>query len=823
MAEKKDASGLEPIAETEDGETPREGGEEGQEGGGGDKAPGTDTMKSDASNPFEIQMSEFKEDRHIINVHQFYPSLEHQFSKSNTKFAEEQSVRTEEAIKELVEESSTFNLSEKGDGNNLFTDVTETDETSTITQTSSMQLVRKDVDSAEKSTPGTDDNNSSIDQKPGEVFSTAVDEETLEKAKKRRSIFQTEEWGAIKQYSPGMQEIIDKKAQEHMDKAMEFKAKGDLEKAISKVNKALALRTDPIYFRERAEIFIEMCDFSSAILNYKKACLLEPENAEYYNRLGFLYFFHGQTLFDQRLYPEALESFTRAAEMNPENTGFHIRSMTCLAALQRHGECLALVNKRLETDNQNPDLYIMRARLHEMFRNTTLCYYDIKDALQLDSEHEEGKVMMEKMEKRAQDSKFTAMQLILMGKHREALQKISVAIETNPAIADFHVLRGSLHRRLGDYNAAIDDFLLALDKCDHNEESPVYIDAQRQLLLTYNDFAVECFTKGFYEEAIILLNKAIKGEKREKGLYVNRGDCFFRQSDMNFALQDYSQALEIDPNDQSIKSRISVIHNEHGVNAYQEKNYAEAEEKMTLAIQYNPKVGQYYITRSRARYMLENVHGARMDLIIGLLLDPQNEDVISILSRLFPGKSIGDVINSRAAETAKIALRGILNIPSKTDDMSSKSRITHDALSDSGIVDTMSQVTVPRSAATTVWSQADSDISNVSDLLLKPGQGFPPLRSCMQEWEFNVKLAVEKKHVKDEIQSALKERKSLRYGGPRVQPLPPPSVKPTYGGASFRKEKMKPASDLPKKKGSGITYSWKQFSQGIGLVEGIDV
>ena len=83
--------------------------------------------------------------------------------------------------------------------------------------------------------------------------------------------------------------------------------------------------------------------------------------------------------------------------------------------------------------------------------------------------------------------------------------------------------RGALHRRLGDFNAAIDDYLLALDKTDHDEESPVYKEAQRQLLLTYNDFAVECFTKGFYEEAIILLNKAIKGEKSEKGLYVNRG------------------------------------------------------------------------------------------------------------------------------------------------------------------------------------------------------------------------------------------------------------------------------------------------------------
>ena len=30
-------------------------------------------------------------------------------------------------------------------------------------------------------------------------------------------------------------------------------------------------------------------------------------------------------------------------------------------------------------------------------------------------------------------------------------------------------------------------------------------------------------SKGFYDEALVLLNKAIKGEKKEKGLYINRG------------------------------------------------------------------------------------------------------------------------------------------------------------------------------------------------------------------------------------------------------------------------------------------------------------
>ena len=87
----------------------------------------------------------------------------------------------------------------------------------------------------------------------------------------------------------------------------------------------------------------------------------------------------------------------------------------------------------------------------------------------------------------------------------------------------FFCHRGALHRRLQDYNAAIDDYLLALDKTEHNEQDQIYTESQRQLLLTYNDFAVECFTGKHYEEAIILLNKALKGEKREKGLYINRG------------------------------------------------------------------------------------------------------------------------------------------------------------------------------------------------------------------------------------------------------------------------------------------------------------
>jgi len=50
-------------------------------------------------------------------------------------------------------------------------------------------------------------------------------------------------------------------------------------------------------------------------------------------------------------------------------------------------------------------------------------------------------------------------------------------------------------------------------------------------------------------------------------------DCFFRQGDYNFALQDYHQALDIDGNDINVKNRMSVIDNEYVTTAYQDENY----------------------------------------------------------------------------------------------------------------------------------------------------------------------------------------------------------------------------------------------------------
>lgn len=98
------------------------------------------------------------------------------------------------------------------------------------------------------------------------------------------------------------------------------------QRAVVLFTKSLAMEGEQVdcYVR-RAECYLQLTDFQSAVLNYKKACIMQPDNLTFYNRLAFIYFFQGECLFNQKLYPEALEAFTRASEMRPDLVGYHTR------------------------------------------------------------------------------------------------------------------------------------------------------------------------------------------------------------------------------------------------------------------------------------------------------------------------------------------------------------------------------------------------------------------------------------------------------------------------------------------------------------------
>ncbi|XP_051022245.1 tetratricopeptide repeat protein 16 [Acomys russatus] len=419
-----------------------------------------------------------------------------------------------------------------------------------------------------------------------------------------------------------------------------------------------ALHLDPTlvdFYVFRAEAFIQLCDFSSALQNLRRAFSYEPENDKYLERLAFILYLQGQCLYDLCDFQEALYVFLQASDLQPKNSSFSYRCIACLLALERHQDCLTLITREVKQGRASADIYILRARIYNFFQKPTLCYRDLRSALLLDPKHPEAKQLLQMMVDQAKQSLQDASILAVQGKLLRALKCITCAIEHNPLDPNLFLFRGTLYRRLQQFEPAVEDFLKALDMVTDSRDNLVQ-QAQRQLLLTYNDFAVHCYTQGAYQEGVLLLNKAIRDEQKEKGLYINRGDCFFQLGNLCYAEADYKQALALSPQDEGANLRMGVLQEKMGFLEQKHRQFQTAEDHFSVAIKHNPEKAQYYLHRAKIRQLLQNLLGARQDVATVLLLNPNYPKMAPVISNLFPGMTVEDVLNSQVAQLAKLEL-----------------------------------------------------------------------------------------------------------------------------------------------------------------------
>ncbi|KAL8174693.1 UNVERIFIED_CONTAM: hypothetical protein K2H54_051489 [Gekko kuhli] len=134
-----------------------------------------------------------------------------------------------------------------------------------------------------------------------EIFPTAVTEEKLQEAREKslRRIFgTTQTLRRIK--SPRKWGTLGNILQERVERAVEL-------------------------YEQKAEAFLQLCDFQSAALHLRKAYGMTLAKDECLARLAFILYLQGQSLYEQQVYLDALESFTRASELQPQKTLYHRR------------------------------------------------------------------------------------------------------------------------------------------------------------------------------------------------------------------------------------------------------------------------------------------------------------------------------------------------------------------------------------------------------------------------------------------------------------------------------------------------------------------
>ncbi|CAK6433596.1 unnamed protein product [Pipistrellus nathusii] len=434
----------------------------------------------------------------------------------------------------------------------------------------------------------------------------------------------------------------------------------DWETAVLFFSRAIHLDPQLVdFYALRAEAYIQLCDYSSAVQNLRRAHSFQPENDQFLNRLTLVLYLQGQCLFEQCVFLDALNVFSQAFDLQPEKASFRYRCMACLLALRRYQDCLSLVNKEVKHGTTNADIYIFRARLYNFFGKPHLCYQDLHTALVLDPKHPQARVLLKMMVDQAQRSYQDARILAVQGKLQHAVQCVNRAINNNPLDPSFFVFRGTMFRRLQEFNAAVEDFLKALDMMSEHEEDMVR-QTQRQLLLAYNDFAVHCYTQGAYQEGVLLLNKVLKDEQQEKSFYINRGDCFFQLGYLDFAAADYQEALALSPWDEGANRRMGLLQEKMGFCQHKSKQFQKAESHFTMAIEHNPQMAQYYVHRARSRQLIQNIFGARQDVATALILDPKQPKLLSLITNLFPGMSEEEVLGSKMGLLAKMQLSRVI-------------------------------------------------------------------------------------------------------------------------------------------------------------------
>ncbi|XP_075415672.1 tetratricopeptide repeat protein 16 [Tenrec ecaudatus] len=432
------------------------------------------------------------------------------------------------------------------------------------------------------------------------------------------------------------------------------------EMAVLFFSRALHLDSKMVeFYALRAEAYIQLCDFSSAAQNLRVAYSFEPENTKYQDRLTLVLYIQGQCLYEQCSFEDALNVFSQASELQPQKACFRYRCMACLLALRRHQDCLLLLTKELKQGSANADMYILRARIYNFFRKASFCYRDLHSSLLLDPQNPQAKALLKVMVDQAQQARQDAGILAVQGNMQRALQRINCAIENNPLDPSLLFFRGIMYRRMRDFDGAVEDFLKALDLVPENQEVLVR-QVQRQLLLAYNDFAVQCYRQGAYQEGVLLLNKALRDEQGEKSLYINRGDCFFQMGSLTFAEADYQQALALSPSDHGANLRMSLLQEKLGCWELSHRQFHKAESHFTTAIEHNPKQSRYYIQRAKSRQLLQKLFGARQDVATALILEPHQPQLLPLVTNLFPGMSVEEVLSSQVAQLARLQLQQLL-------------------------------------------------------------------------------------------------------------------------------------------------------------------
>jgi len=388
-------------------------------------------------------------------------------------------------------------------------------------------------------------------------------------------------------------------------KGMIFSSEKKYPESIAAYDKALKINPNFAQaWKERSHSLLQSDKSSEALVSLDKAIALSPNQFD-------LYAWRGRVLFFLQRFPEAIDSVNQSIKIYPHFSAYGIRAFAYLF-LGEYQNAIADLNEAIRLAPDSAFCYSIRGFVYSLSKDNKKAIADFTEAIRLAPNNAEY-----------YSSRGNAYSLLNDENKATADYKRAVSIE--PKDAEDYKNRGSAYLGLKDYKKAISDFTEAIRIAPKNLLYFQYYQSRAEAysLSKDNKKAIADFT-----EAIRLSNYYLG----KASLYLQRASQYFQLKEQKQGIADFTEAIRIAPNEIISLMNVAIQFDPKNADGYLSRGFVyallnkfqEATADYTQAIKIDPKNAAYYVVRGAVYGELKNYKQAVDDYTQAIQLDPKN-------------------------------------------------------------------------------------------------------------------------------------------------------------------------------------------------------
>jgi len=380
-----------------------------------------------------------------------------------------------------------------------------------------------------------------------------------------------------------------------------------------------------------------------ALKNLKQAAALDPKSPRYIHSIGLAY----QQMNNIQ---KALEQFERALRLDPKHMPSRYHAGLMLYRLGEHHIAIEWFSEVLEVVQSDHLVYESRGLVFQTIGDHQRAVEDFSAALLLAPKEHKG-----------EDHYYRGESLLALGRYKQALQDLDMALQLDWHDAAVYHARGITKQYLGQPKDAIEDFREALTKEPENPKF-LYDRGQCYRSIGMAEQAEDDLTKALEETpgelrllygaglaayelnknetAIDHLSGALQAWERQRGdglapgvlcdIHYHLGLAHANRNQHEPAIECFSKAAE-EAKDEEI--RMNCIH-ERAKSRQMEQEYGLAITDFNAVIEHNPRNAHAFFRRGFAWKSLGDFDKAADDFETAKMLAPDNPHLVLNYSRI---------------------------------------------------------------------------------------------------------------------------------------------------------------------------------------------